>query len=97
VLFQVGVLQAASGDLNAAVQALGAAVNASPQFANARYFLAAVYAKQGNLQNALTQVQEIASFSQENATAVASYIAALQSNKNPFPDNLLTVAPTPVE
>ncbi|MCX6787155.1 MAG: hypothetical protein NTY93_01355 [Candidatus Kaiserbacteria bacterium] len=39
ILFQVGILYAATGDFTNAAAALSAAVAANPQFANARYFL----------------------------------------------------------
>ncbi len=95
ILFQVGILRAASGDLPNAVIALSAAVDASPQFANARYFLSAVYAKQGDYKDALAQMQAIAAISSDNAKAVASQLVALAAGKNPFPTNLLSVAPAP--
>ena len=95
VLFQVGVLSAANNDLPTAVQALSAAVAANPQFANARYFLAAVYAKQGDYTDAVTQVQAISDLSADNAKAVATQLASLQAGKDPFPANLLTVQPAP--
>jgi tetratricopeptide (TPR) repeat protein len=94
ILFQVGILRAASNDLPGSAAALSAAVDASPQFANARYFLAAVYAKEGDYKDALTQIQAIAALSTANATAVATQMAALEAGKNPFPANLLSVAPT---
>ena len=95
ILFQIGVLYAAQNDLVNAAVALESAVAANAQFANARYILAAVYAKQGNYQKALEQVKAIAAISADNATAVASQLAALESGKNPFPANLLS-APTPI-
>jgi tetratricopeptide (TPR) repeat protein len=98
VLFQVGVLRAASNDYPGAITALGAAVTANPQFANARYFLAAVYAKQQNFASSTEQLQEIAKLSNENATVVAPLITALEGKKNPFPANLLSVStPQPVQ
>ena len=48
ILFQVGILYAAQNDFANAALALKAAVDANPQFANARYFLSAVYMKLGN-------------------------------------------------
>ena len=51
ILFQIGVLYAAQNDLPNAAAALSSAVAANSQFANARYILAAVYAKQGDIQN----------------------------------------------
>lgn len=97
ILFQVGILSAASGDYPGAVAALSAAVAANSQFANARYFLSAVYAKQGNLKSALEEMQAIAGMSIENAEAVASQLAALKEGRNPFPANLLSVSPAPVK
>lgn len=97
ILFQVGILYAAQNDLVNAAAALSAAVDANPQFANARYFLSAVYAKQGNFENALAQMQAVAAMSDENAKAVATQLTALQTKKNPFPANLLTIPPAPVE
>lgn len=92
VLFQVGILKAASGDLPGAAEAIGAAVSANPQFANARYVLAAIYAKQGNRAEAVTQLQAIAAISEENRVAVESQIKDLEAGKNPFPANLLSVS-----
>ncbi|MBI2410187.1 hypothetical protein HYV30_04105 [Candidatus Kaiserbacteria bacterium] len=97
ILFQVGILYAAQNDMNNAGAALGAAVNVNPQFANARYFLAAVLAKQGKLTDALAQVQAIADMSDENAKAVEKELAELKAGRNPFPQNLLSLPSTPVE
>ncbi|KKW44743.1 MAG: TRP repeat-containing protein [Parcubacteria group bacterium GW2011_GWA2_56_21] len=95
ILFQVGILYAAQNDFANAAAALGAAVAANQQFANARYFLGAVYAKQGDLTKALAEMQAIAAMSSDNAAAVASQLAALESGRNPFPANLLSIAPAP--
>lgn len=97
ILFQVGILRAASGNFSGAAAALSAAIDANPQFANARYFLAAVYARQGLYAEALAQVETIASFSAENAEALASQIEALENERNPFPANLLTLSGAPGE
>jgi protein involved in temperature-dependent protein secretion len=93
----VGILSAAQNNLLAAESALVAAVTANPQFANARYFLAAVYEKEGNTADALAQLQAVGAMSEENAAAVAPMIVALQEGKNPFPANLLSVSPAPVK
>jgi tetratricopeptide (TPR) repeat protein len=97
VLFQVGILSAANNNLPGAVSALTAAIQASDkhQFANASYFLSAVYAKQGDLKNALAQMQVISDLSADNAKQVAPLIDALSKGKNPFPVNLLSVTPVP--
>ncbi len=97
ILFQVGILYAATGDYANASAALEASVAANSQFANARYFLAAVYAKQGDTKDALAQMQAIAAMSADNAKAVASQIAALSAGENPFPANLLSASSTPVK
>lgn len=97
ILFQVGILYAAQNDFANAEAALASAVAANPQYANARYFLSALYAKRGDMANALAQMQAIADMSAENATAVASQLAALQEGKNPFPANLLSASPAPVK
>jgi len=97
ILFQVGILYAAMDDFTNAAAALSLSVTANPQFANARYFLSAVYAKQGNMKDALAQMQAIAAMSDENAKAVSSQLAALAAGKNPFPANLLSVSSTPVK
>lgn len=97
ILFQVGILSAALGDFAGATNVLSAAVAANPQFANARYFLSAVYAKRGDMKNALEQMQAIAAMSADNAKAVASQLGALEAGKNPFPANLLSVAPAPIK
>jgi len=97
ILFQIGVLRAAANDLIGANQALSAAVSANPQFANARYFLSAVYAKQGDFPNALAQMEAIAAISQDNAKAVVTQLAELKKGKNPFPANLLSISPSQVK
>lgn len=97
ILFQIGVLYAAQNDLTNAAAALASAVSANAQFANARYILAAVYAKQKEYPKALEQVRAIADMSESNATAVASQLADLEAGKNPFPTNLLSASSEPVK
>ncbi len=97
ILFQIGILSAAQNDLSTADQALAAAVSVNPKFANARYFLAAILAKEGNYSAALAQLQAVAALSSSNQQTVAPLMTALQSNKNPFPANLLSASSTPVK
>jgi len=97
ILFQIGILSAATNDYATAAAALEGAVQTNPQFANALYFLSAVYAKQGNLQKALTQMEAIAAMSTDNAKAVEKQLADLKAGKNPFPANLLSAPPAPVK
>lgn len=97
ILFQIGILSAAQGNFSAAESALVAAVAANSQFANARYFLAAVYEKEGNTADALAQLKAVGAMSEANAAAVAPMISALEEGKNPFPANLLSISPAPVK
>lgn len=84
VLLQVGLLRSGTGDRQGAITALSKAVELSPQYANARFFLAAMLANGGDLAGAIKELEAIASFSAENATAVASDLDTLRSGKNPF-------------
>ncbi len=97
ILFQVGLLYAAQNDFQNAELALAAAITVNPQFANARYFLAAVEAKLGKFSDAAAQLESISGMSADNAKAVAPQLAALRGGKNPFPANLLSVNPTTVK
>lgn len=89
VLFQVGLLRSGTGDTAGAVAALARAVDLNPQYANARYFLGAMYSVQGKYADALVQLQAVAAMSDDNAKAVATDIATLQAGKNPFPASRL--------
>ncbi|HYD93324.1 MAG TPA: tetratricopeptide repeat protein [Candidatus Paceibacterota bacterium] len=89
VLFQVGLLRSGIGDVDGAITALARAVELNPQYANARFFLSAMYATKGQYTEALTELRAVASFSEENAAAVADDIAALEQGTNPFPTTRL--------
>ncbi len=97
ILFQVGVLRAARQDYVGAAAALEEAVRVNPEFANARYFLAAVYAKQREYPKAVTQLEEVRAFTEGNAAIVDPLIAQLAAGKNPFPANLLTISQPEVQ
>ncbi len=100
VLFQVGILRSGTGDVAGAVAALSRAVELNPQYANARFFLAAMLSVQGKYTEALTELRAVAAMSEDNAKAVAADIATLEANKNPFPATRLKslgVPTTPVE
>lgn len=84
VLLQVGLLRSGTGDRQGAIAALTQAVTLNPQYANARFFLAAMHANNGNVPEAIKELETIASFSAENASAVASDLEALREGKNPF-------------
>lgn len=96
ILFQVGVLRAARQDYVGAAAALEEAVRVNSQFANARYFLAAVYAKQREYAKAVTQLEAVRAFTEGNAEIVDPLIVQLTAGKNPFPANLLTISQSDV-
>ncbi len=89
VLFQVGILRSANGDTAGAQQALAQAVQINPSYANARFFLAVMFALQNQFPQAIAQLQAVAALSNDNSQAVASDIAQLQAGKNPFPASQL--------
>jgi tetratricopeptide (TPR) repeat protein len=89
VLFQVGILRSANGDTNGAVVALSQAVQLNPQYANAHFFLAVMYATLNQYPQAIAQLQAVAGLSPANAQAVAADISQLQTGKNPFPASQL--------
>ncbi len=84
VLLQVGLLRSGTGDTTGSIAALSRAVELNPQYANARFFLAAMYARQGNFDGAIEQLKAIASFSPENAQSVAEDLKALEDGENPY-------------
>jgi cytochrome c-type biogenesis protein CcmH/NrfG len=89
ILFQVGILRSANGDTPGAITALSEAVQLNPQYANARFFLAVMYAIENEFPQSLAQLQAVAALSKANATSVAADIASLQAGKNPFPPSQL--------
>lgn len=89
VLFQVGILRFGNGDVNGAIQALQRAVEQNPQYANARFFLAVMYASQSAFDQAIAELSAVAALSPENADAVAGYVATLEQGRNPFPQSSL--------
>ena len=89
VLLSVGLLRLGVGDTAGAVTALSRSIEINPQYANARFFLAAIHANQGRNAEALEQLRTIAALSEANAEAVAADIAALEGGQNPFPTTRL--------
>ncbi len=84
VLLQVGLLRSGTGDIPGAIQALTRAIEINPQYANARFFLAAMHALQGDYAEAITQLEVVGGFSEQNAAAVKDDMEALQDGRNPF-------------
>lgn len=64
--FQLGMLYAANQQLTQAEAAYKAALTLDPQYANARYMLAQVYAVQGNTESALTELERVRETNQTN-------------------------------
>lgn len=89
VLFQLGILRSGTGDQQGAVAALQRAVELNPQYANARFFLAVALALTNQYTLAAEQLEAVSALSPENAEAVASDLAALRANRNPFPPSRL--------
>lgn len=89
VLFQVGILRSANGNNDGATQALARAVELNPQYANARFFLAVMYAIGGKYPEAAGELEQVGTLSPENAAAVASDLASVRAGKNPFPPSRL--------
>ncbi|MCI0597491.1 tetratricopeptide repeat protein [Candidatus Parcubacteria bacterium] len=85
VLFEVGLLRSGTGDTAGAIAALTRAVELNPEYANARFFLGALYATLGRFDEALAELRTVAGFSEANATTVAGDIAELEAGRNPFP------------
>ncbi|KND47185.1 MAG: Tfp pilus assembly protein PilF [Parcubacteria bacterium C7867-004] len=89
ILFQMGILRSANNDTAGAIVALARAVEVNPEYANARFFLAAMYAISGKFTEAEAQLSAIAAMSPENAAAVAADLAQVKAGKNPFPASRL--------
>ncbi len=94
-LFQAGVLRLGTSDEAGAIAVLSRAVELNPNYANARFFLAVAHAISGNTASALSELQAVATMSDENATAVADDITALEAGRNPFPPSRLRTLGVP--
>ncbi len=84
ILFQVGVLREATGDMSGAIPALKRAVAINPKYANAHYFLAVAYANQKDYKKAVTELETIVKLSSGNERTLAPIISALEKGINPF-------------
>ena len=70
VAFQLGQLymrRNSEGDLARAKNALSYAVSLVPSFSNARWFLATIFEKEGNIDSAIEQVQKVLELNPDNA------------------------------
>ncbi len=84
VLFQLAVLRETTGNTPGAIAALTRATNVNPGFANGHYVLATILAGEGEFEAATEALKNAAALSEENATALADQIAALEAGENPF-------------
>ncbi len=78
--YQLGVLQGAIKNTDAAIIAFSKAITLNPSYANARYFLAEQYLIKGDKEAALVQLKTIRDLSPEN-TAVNSVIDKINSGE----------------
>jgi len=77
IAFQLAILYYRNNQKDAARSMLEQIVNLTPQYANARWYLAALYEEQGNYQKALEQVKIVAETNKDNKD-VAERVAALE-------------------
>src|SRR3989338_5770463 len=92
VLFQLGLLYYQNNQIAESQIVLERAVNITPSYSNARYFLGLIYAKQGNNDKALEQFRKIEELNPANSE-VKKIIGNLSLGKNP----LAEIAPPPPE
>lgn len=90
---QYALLKYQSGDKTEAVTELERLIKLSPTYANARWFLSAMYEEEGRKEEALAQVEEIAKFDPENPNVKARLEALRGTPPPPPPEGL----PEPIE
>lgn len=83
IFFQLGLLYYNNGDNVSAGVALSKAVEISPDYSNARYFLGLAYARLGKYKEAAAQFEEIARLNPDNAEVV-TILNALRAGRSPF-------------
>jgi tetratricopeptide (TPR) repeat protein len=83
IFFQLGLLYYNSGDnVNTGI-VLSKAVELSPDYSNARYFLGLAYARLGKYAEAVDQFEAVARLNPDNEE-VANILTALKAGKSPF-------------
>lgn len=93
---EVGVLAFNKEDDKTAKQALGRAIELVPDYANAKYFLALVEYRLGNVGESVALLEGLVASNPENAE-VASILATIKSGKSPFPPKSKIPATAPVK
>lgn len=77
--YQLGVLLASNQDAAGAIAAFEEAIRLDPSYANARYFLALAYSEAGRVDDAIRELEIVATLNADNAS-VASLINQLRTN-----------------
>ena len=81
---------------NDAIGLLEAVVTLSPNYSNARWYLAAMYEEKGNLDKAIEQIEKVKELNPDN-TLVTQKLDELQKKKSPPPATPEGQLPPPVE
>lgn len=95
VAFQLGTLYARANKKDAARQLFEQIVQAVPNYANARWLLSALYEEQGRYDEAIAQVQALASANQDN-TAVTQRLEELNKAKADKAKPVVAPLPSPL-
>lgn len=83
IFFQLGLLYYNQGDNVNTGLALSKAIDLSPEYSNARYFLGLALARLGKYKEAQAQFEEILKFNPDN-TEVANILTSLRAGRSPF-------------
>jgi tetratricopeptide (TPR) repeat protein len=92
LLYEIGLLELQNSDYQDAATAFQAAINASPDYANAKFFLAGADLFLGKKDEALSLLNEVRAGNEGNAT-LESVIAAVQKGLNPFASSTSPLPP----
>lgn len=83
VFFQLGFLRYKNRDWQGAISAFGRAVELSPSYSNARYFLGLAYDKIGRTRDAIDQFQNIQTLNPDNSE-VRGILSNLRAGRDPL-------------
>lgn len=83
IFFQLGLLYYNQGDNVNTGLALSKAIDLSPEYSNARYFLGLALARLGKYKEAQAQFEEILKFNPDN-TEVSNILVSLRAGRSPF-------------
>ena len=85
LLFQLGLLSYENKNYDVAAQALGAAVQAQPNYANAKYFLGLSLVRLNKIADAVQQFTDLSKVAPDSKE-VAFILSNLKAGKSPFAD-----------